>query len=251
LEAWLTATEHIMQVGPCLNLILSIKSPGSDGAYQGDARKLIDDYYDSIGEYPIHTVAETIFPGWEYRKRGIKGVFETYANTEYDLIRKNWGTYAYRLVRRTTSTGEVINPLEKLIEKMKSESQLPGPKKACYELGVAEGEYDLPLYNVVEDQNPRMGLPCLSHLSFKYHEGKVHLSATYRSHDYQLKVLGNMLGLARLQACIAREIGSEIGTMLVHSTYANFQGGGKRKFNDLVSRLRKSTTERRQIGLVS
>src|SRR5438128_4634474 len=98
---------------------------------------------------------------------------------------RGWGTYAIRLVRRRSGDGSVVNPLDVMINKMRDEMQ-PGPggtKKGCYEIGVAEGEYDLPLYSTVADQNRRLGLPCLSHLSFKLWKGSLHLTAMYRSHD--------------------------------------------------------------------
>ncbi len=225
LEAWLVATEFLLERGRALNVILSTASPGSDGEIARQARSLIDEFYASEKKYPLHTIAETIFPAWEYRHRGLRGVFETYGE-EYAVLQhgdpQRWGTYAHRLVRRRTATGESVNPLEGLIKKMRSEVQQEnrGSYRSCYELGVAEGEYDLALYNTVDDQGRRRGGPCLSHLSFKLDEGSVHLTALYRSHDYRYKVLGNLLGLARLQACVANEVGLGIGELVVHSTYA-------------------------------
>jgi len=96
-------------------------------------------------------------------------VYETYG-AEYDVLKKGepyrWGTYANRLLRRRTATGETVNPLRSLIAKMKNEHQQEhrGTYRACYELGIAEGEYDIPLYNTVVDQGRRRGGPCLSPL---------------------------------------------------------------------------------------
>ena len=112
----------------------------------------------------------------------------------YPSIKKHpsirWGTYAHRLVHRNGADGKQINPLKQMIDKMKNELAAPRPKKSCYELGIAEGEYDLPLYSPVQDGTRRMGGPCLSHLSFKLFDGAVHLTALYRSHDYGYKVPG-------------------------------------------------------------
>ncbi|MFN0008314.1 MAG: hypothetical protein ACKVXR_10425 [Planctomycetota bacterium] len=225
IEAWLQASEHLLEVEHDLNVILSIDSPGSDGAAARSAGTRINAFHKAEGADPLHTVAETIFPGWEYRHRGLRGMFDMYAK-EYDVLKRGephrWGTYAHRLINRNTATGESVNPLGALIEKMRSEHQQKrrGTYRACYELGIAEGEYDLPLYNTVDDQGRRRGLPCLSHVSFKLYNGSVHLTAIYRSHDYRYKVPGNLLGLARLQACVAQEVGVPIGTLVVHSTYA-------------------------------
>ena len=224
LLAWLDATEHLIQVGSDLNLILSIASTASDGPAAKHAMTLMDGFLGSEKALPLHTVAELVFPGWEYRRRGLRGVYETYADQEYPVLKKGrpqrWGTYAHRMLRRRTASGKIVNPLCTLIEKMQSESKKKqgGPYRSCYELGIAEGEYYLPLYNTVDDQRIRRGGPCLSHLSFKLYEGSVHLTGVYRSHDYRHKVPGNLLGLARLQACVAQEVGATIGTLVVHST---------------------------------
>lgn len=235
LEAWLAAVDYLMGRKFDLNLILDIKSPGSDGPRAVAAYKLMDAFSSNAQEYPIHTVAETIFPGWEYSRRGIRGVFENYPE-QFDIVKSRWGTYAHRMIRRQTATGKIVNPLEQLIAKMRGEFKNPGPKRACYELGLAEGAYDVPLYNTTDDASPRMGLPCLSHLSFKLADRQVHLTALYRSHDYSFKVPGNLLGLARLQACVAREVGAGIGGLVVHSTYASLRGS-KTDLKNLVADL--------------
>ena len=244
IEAWLQASEYLLDAKHDLNVILSIASPATDGAGGRSIRSRIDAFYASEETEPLHTVAETIFPGWQYTHRGLRGVFDTYPK-DYDVLKsrdpRRWGTYAHRLLRRRTANGEIVNPLARLIEKMRSERNQDrrGPFKACYEIGIAEGEYDVPLYNTTDDQGRRRGLPCLSHVSFKLYDESVHLTAIYRSHDYRYKVPGNLLGLARLQACVAHEVGVPIGTLVVHSTYAYMDlSKGKTKIKALLNDLR-------------
>ena len=68
----------------------------------------------------------------------------------------------------------------------------------------------------------------------------MHLTAIYRSHDYRYKALGNLLGLARLQACVANEVGVQLGTLVVHSIYAYLETGrGRKPFTLLLSRVRE------------
>lgn len=262
--AWLQACEHLLEVEHDLNVILSIESPGSDGVAARPAKASIDAFYAAEGADPLHTVAETIFPGWEYRRRGLHGMFDIYAQ-EYDMLKRGephrWGTYAHRLLHRRTAAGETVNPLGSLIEKMRNEHQQQrrGTYRACYEIGIAEGEYDLPLYNTVDDQGRRRGLPCLTHLSFKLYDGRVHLTAIYRSHDYRYKVPGNLLGLARLQACVAKEVGVPIGALVTHSTYAYVdmaRGKGRLKkllidVRGLVTRVGEGVDQRHQPGAES
>lgn len=240
LDAWIEGVEFLLENGPSINLILAIGSPlGNESLSVADRR--IDKFLQDEKQLPMHTVAETIFPGWQYKKRGLKGVFEIYPNEEYPLIEKHgsisWGTYAYRLVRRRDAHGDLMNPLKQMIDKMKKEIAIKGSKKSCYELGITEGEYDLPLYNTAKDGTRHMGGPCLSHLSFKLIDGAIHLTALYRSHDYRYKVPGNLLGLARLQACVAHETDQDVGSLVVHSSYA-FLNGAKTRIRHLLREIR-------------
>lgn len=236
LDAWMKAAHHLLDHGPMLNLILAISLPAGNGR---DAA--IDKFLADEKQFPMHTVAETIFPGAEYLRRGLRGVLDFYPDEVYPAIRKHpsirWGTYAYRLVRRPDANGGQINPLKQLIDKMKSEMEMPKAKTSCYEMGVAQGEYDMPLYSPTQDGSLRMGGPCLSHLSFKLFQNAVHLTALYRSHDYRHKAPGNLLGLARLQCCVAREVGRSIGSLTVHSSYA-YLNGSKVAMQKLLDNLR-------------
>jgi len=241
LQAWMDAADYLLAKGPSLNIVLAIADPVDGGPQWGKAVDRIDAFLTDEEEYPLHTVAETIFPAWEYRHRGLRGVFEVYPEEEYPRLMKahpnRWGTYAHRLVRRTDGEGNQVNPLEQMLDKMKTELGVQGTKKSCYEIGVTEGAYDLPLYNTVDDASRHLGGPCLSHLSFKLFDGEVHLTAVYRSHDYRHKVLGNLLGLARLQACVAQEVGQPLGSLVVHSSYAYLEGA-KGRIRSLLDDLR-------------
>ena len=131
LGAWMEGVEFLLENGPSINLILAIGSPIGNGSLSVADRR-IDKFLQDEKELPMHTVAETIFPGWQYRKRGLRGVFEIYPNEEYPLIKKHgsisWGTYAYRLVRRRDAHGDLMNPLEQMIDKMKKEIATRGSK---------------------------------------------------------------------------------------------------------------------------
>ena len=240
MDAWVEAAEFLLTNGPMLNLVLEIGEPGRRG-YPKAAEPRLDDFFVGEGQLPIHTVAETIFPASEYRRRGLKGVYETYPDETFREIKRHpkisWGAYAHRLVRRKTADGQDMNPLKQMIGKMNSALATKGTMRSCYDINVAEGEYDIPLYNTVKDGKRRRGGPCLSHLSFKLFVGAVHLTAFYRSHDYRYKVPGNLLGLARLQHCVATETRQDMGTLVVHSSYATL-GGPKGRMQKLLDDLR-------------
>jgi len=237
LDAWVEAAEFLLTGGPMLNLVLEIAEPDR---HRIEAHQRLDEFFASEKQQPMNTVAETIFPGSEYRSRGLKGVYETYPDEIFRAIKQHpkitWGTYAYRLVRRKTANGKDMNPLKQMIDKMKMELAMVGTMRSCFEIGVTEAEYELPLYSTLKDGKRRRGGPCLSHLSFKLFGGAVHLTALYRSHDYGYKVPGNLLGLARLQACVAHETGQSLGTLVVHSSYATLSGS-KRRIQKLIEDL--------------
>lgn len=222
-EAWLKAARRLSKPRSMFNLTLDIERPGHVSGTSASERR-IDEYMESEGQPPLHTVAETIFPADLYRRYGLGGVLEIYPKQVYPALRRrnptHWGTYAGRLLHRETPDGKIVNPLAQMLRKMTAEIRNSRTKKSCYEIGLQQGEYELPLYSVVRDGERRMGFPCLSHLSFKTQNDCVHLTALYRSHDYGTKVPGNLLGLSRLLQFVARETGQEVGTLVVHSSYA-------------------------------
>jgi hypothetical protein len=244
LEAWALATSLLFDSDDRSrrDLILSISEPEVEHELTESAFEALDENYEKAEEYPIHTVAEWIFPAYLYRTEGIEGVYETYPERMQTFGSvTNWGTYALRMVNRVNpETGDEFNPLERLIEKMGKARNDSGFQTftSCYELGFLSGPFDIPLYDPAADRKRYRGGPCLSHVSFKLMDDEVHLSAFYRSHDYRFKVPGNLLGLARLQECVSQEIGASIGELVIHSSRAYIQSsGGIPGFRDIVKNV--------------
>jgi hypothetical protein len=244
ISAWLEASRLLMNEGPTLNIVLSIKNPLADEENPGEILQIVNAYLLAREEFSVHTVAETIFPGWQYRKHGRKGVYDIYPEL-YPIIKKSpdlpWGTYAIRLLRAKDKQGVEFNPLERLIDKMRNEANghQGGNKTSCYEMEIPEFAHNLPLYNVSCDSKRTRGGPCLSHLSFKLFKGKIHLTAMYRSHDYEIKVVGNLLGLSRLLAFVAAEVALPVGELVVVSTYAKINN--KKEFGQLIDSVQNLT----------
>ncbi len=241
-EAWFAAMEHLNKQDDKsdINIVLEIESPATASDLSRKIKRDFNQLLVEADQYPIHTVAETIFPGEEYRRHGPEGVFDVYPNEVYPIIKKesanSRGTYAHRLVRGINNKGEECRPLENCIDRMKSEMEKPATKRAIYEISL-ENVDTIP---VNRNDNLYMGFPCLSHLSFKLmkHESKVHLTAVYRSHYYVIKALGNFLGLARLMDFVAREVGVEIGTLVCLSTFAVMDtptGLGQQKIQKFIN----------------
>lgn len=223
--AWLQAARALLDKGDRIyNLILEIQQPSSATTASRAIEKQVDDFLRAHGCQPNHTVAETIFPATEYARGGLDAVL-AYPTTVYPVIKpepaNRWGTYALRITERKCSDGSTFKPLEFLIAKLRKQLALQGTKRAAYELDPMDEPLDLKLYEADVDRNNAVAGQCLSHLSFKLgpnHE--LYLTALYRYQWFVQKALGNLLGLARLQSCIAREIGVPVGPLVCHATLA-------------------------------
>ncbi len=229
LEAWVSATKPLLDEEYRQDIILHINTPEQDHDHEDKLREELDNHYDNADMDPVSTIAETIFPAWLYREKGysIEEVYDEYLE-QLDIILQrssgyNWGTYFERMIRREDpETGEVFNPLQNTIDDLDQANSPDGhPFKACYEINLHGVSSDIALYDGASDGQQKRNLPCLSHLSFKLFDGGIHLTALYRSHDYRFKVPGNLLGLARLQSCVAKEVDADIGQLVVHSSKAS------------------------------
>jgi hypothetical protein len=238
---WRAASKHLL-VAPNhsdYNLVLEISDPISstaedialmtavNGAMQANTKDRLT----------LNTVAETIFPQSMYRRFGRPEMYGKILNA-LDRGGKpgTWGTYAERMISRKSSNGILnINPLELMIEKLKTNAISRRTYQSSYELNIADPEVDLaiteeadfdggdiPTYNPALDARRNYGGPCLSNVSFKI-VGKdtLTLTAIYRSHHYCARALGNLLGLARLLNFASTETGLRVGTLTCISTFAS------------------------------
>lgn len=243
LKSWVQATDSIINDNNQQNIILHIDSPEVEDPLAPEVFQELNQMYREEDNEPVHTIAEWIFPGWLYVREDIEEVYNSYPRqieTFLDAKPNKWGTYAHRMMKRKDpENGDMFNPLKTLIENMHQANQEGNQTfHSCYELGIHKGSYDIPIYDPSTDRKIRRGLPCLSHLSFKLFSGEVHLTALYRNHDYRFKVPGNLLGLARLQACVAQEVGADIGHLVVHSSRAFIDPeGGTSGFKGFISDL--------------
>lgn len=246
-HAWLEASLHLMEMPTWTDttIVLHIEHPTLVQSQDQALADTLDEFLVGHEQYSNHTVAETIFPGYEYITRGVEGVYRVYPEEIFPRIKdhpdmRHWGAYAYRLLRRRDEHGKEYNPLEYCIHKMKDKAR----KRAAYELGLGFG-FDLATYDDDDDRGDRMGGPCLSHLSFKFIDNRIQLAAMYRSHYYVQRAYGNLLGLARLQAFVADQVGVSSGPLICHSTMAVLEHGkqsgwAKGEVPPLISRCREA-----------
>lgn len=242
---WLNAA-RFLQVSPeksALNLLLEISDPLTLTAEDRAVMARVNIGLEK-SELALNTVAGTIFPIDMYKRYGRPNFYREYFQMlSRGKAKGGWGTYAARMMARPgRNRGEVINPLDLLVEKLKASGQprnhdgSPKSYISTYELGVAEpatdlaeehalwGEGDIPTYNPGNDSSRWYGYPCLSHVSFKrvpvLNGHAVNLTAIYRSHSYCSRALGNLLGLAQLLSFVAKESELAVGTLTCLSSHA-------------------------------
>jgi hypothetical protein len=228
-SVWTKAVTHLADCEhhQDFDVFLHIENPTVLSCEDRKVYDLVDTMLRSKGGSAIETVAETIFPMSDYRRNGADGVYNLYPE-RMQRIRgartdRRWGTYALRLLEpRIDGKKRRYVPLQSLVEKIKTQ----GKYKAAHELNFGPIEDDIEIYDPGRDRLRPYGGPCLSHLSFKVYGGLIRLNATYRSHFYIQRLLGNLIGLGRMQVFIAKEANLEVGPLTINSTFARLDTGG-------------------------
>lgn len=244
-SAWLKAAGFLKQQPQrkCYNLAYVVTHPDLRTPEDASVTAALDNFARSAGEHSVNTVANTIFPLACYRAEGAEGIFEQYPRDIYPRVKKGWGTYAERMVRRRDINGAVlldrdgrpVNPLKSLVAKMKTRIDTARGTKTHYELPVSDEVFEISTYDPVRDARYGRGGPCLSHLSFKLDSSSsLRLSAFYRSHFYLERALGDLVGLARLQHFVSKEAGCGIGPLTLIASEARLESSlGKAKAADV------------------
>lgn len=229
--AWLKAAKILRtHKERAYNLIVEVEDPALGTPQSRAIEARVDAFLQAHGSQPIHTVAETIFPAAEYVTGGLEKVLK-YPQSIYPEIRSfrpnSQGTYALRLTERRCSDGTVMQPLDVLIDKLRRQLAQNGPQRAVYELDLGLEPLELKFYDPEIDHGNVRGGQCLSHVSLKLGpDRELYLTALYRYQYFIQKALGNLKGLARLQDCIAREVGIPLGPLVCHATLAVLETQG-------------------------
>ncbi len=249
---WLAATAAVdnQRHHEAYNVVIDVTDPLAQTAVDIRIMEIVDNFLRTHGALPLQAVANTIFPEQLYRRYGSPKFYGVYENI-YKKIRKNqgdWGRYFERMIRRPSAEGRIIRPLPDLITKMKQHVHGNGRTfHNVYELVLADPVYEIAIYNPEQDAGRVMNRQCLSFLSFKLdHANRLMLTAIYRNHYYIQRLLGNLLGLARLMKFICDEVNIDIGSLTVVSTHAQVDtsNGYKRKdVSDLLSKCSEAACE--------
>jgi thymidylate synthase len=173
---------------------------------------------------PIETVRTTIFPArWAERHPAPEDLAVHYRENYSELCgfaQNQHGTYFGRVVAypRDEAEEDLADQLNETVQKLIKE-QIQGNKSSRYEINI---------YNERHDGQRSMGFPCLAHLSVHMHEEVLHMQAVYRNEFIVERGYGNFLGVAELQAFIAKSVGLEIGELFVTVGHGEFDGAKTR-----------------------
>ncbi|MET8808828.1 hypothetical protein [Streptomyces sp. NPDC004546] len=183
---------------------------------------------------PLETVANTLFPTALAARCTNHGELAERYRRMYPVLTRypgnRLGTYFGRLVAYPGASKASIDQLGTVIDRLRT--QTTGTKMAAaYEIDIAHPAdgADEPqaeaLVHAAGKDNSYRGFPCLSHLSFQLgRDGHVHAAALYRSHYMFERAYGNYLGLGRLLAHIAQQVGLACGTLTVVAGHARLDG---------------------------
>jgi thymidylate synthase len=72
---------------------------------------------------------------------------------------------------------------------------------------------------VVDTKNDEV--PCMMLVDFKIRDGKLHTTGLWRSHDIYGAWFPNAVGLSNLAKYVAEKVGTEVGTLTIHSISAH------------------------------
>jgi hypothetical protein len=218
-RAWVAAASAISNAVEAYNVVIDVDDPTKFDELDDAVVALVDTFLRDRDLNPIATVINTLFPNSLYRKYGSPRFYDEYHTQVYDKLTssKQWGRYFERLTRHQDGEGGTYNPLQDLIDKLKTQKASDHKYKSVYELAV---------YDPLLDRRYLRGGQCLSFLSFKMHpERGLTMTAMYRNQTYITRCLGNLVGLGMLQEFVAKEAGLAVGPLTCISTHAELDVG--------------------------
>jgi hypothetical protein len=202
------------------NVIIDIADPAANATRQDPRIAVVDDFLSGCGK-SVETVANTIFPAGLYHRYGAPAFFDVFRDRVLKKVRRSerWsGYYFERMTQYPMPAGEPPNQLWDIVGRIRDDRVR------------ALNKFELSLFDPLRDvDNSPYGGQCLSFLSFKIVPGgtkTLTLTAMYRNHFYIEKLLGNLVGLGRLTAFVARETDLKVGALTVVSTHAEIDKPG-------------------------
>lgn len=240
-EGWLLGSEALAaDAWEAFNLIIEVDHSTGETQEDRAAEDMLDGFLARKGLQPVSSVSNSIFPQFYYDAFGADGLFEAF-NRNWPRIRamchKNRnGHYFRRMTHLEVTRGGnpvVLNPLEHVIGKVRSEGARQGGKRCSYPIAIYQPAFDAT--RLVGG----MGFPCLTTVDFKVERPFLHLNAMYRNQQYVERAYGNLQGLSRLLRFAAEASGLRPGVLTCWATHAELETTyGKREIRQLLSDVR-------------
>lgn len=257
-RAWLAALSCLAQEpdGKAIHLVVCVRTP--QGTEDKGIRGALDSFIAKARErrprlWPVSTVANTIFPAAFYQPDGDDPrarLYELHGKAQriQDRMGRDSDNYFNRLVAYPVADSEPFNQLEYIVDRLINQRKprkggRGGALSSAYEVGLtAPSGADLRVQAPGQDRNT-MGFPCLSHISFTLEHDRLSLAALYRNQYFVARAYGNYLGLARIGAFVASEVGVELGEIVCLATHADAEFGdfSKRAVEELVQSARNTS----------
>lgn len=203
------------------NVIIDVADPSARANLADPVVAEVDAFLAGRGKKPIETVANTIFPAALYHRHGAPLFFDRFRDNVLPKVRlkEAWsGYYFERMMQLPQLDGPPINQIWGIVERLRN------PKVR------ALNKFELSIFDPARDVNDSpYGGQCLSFASLKLigkgNQRRIAMTAFYRNHFYIEKLLGNLIGLGRLQSFIAKEGGVGLGPLTIVSTHAEIDTG--------------------------
>jgi hypothetical protein len=208
-SAWLEAVKMVdgKPGHEAHNVIIDVENPVAGATLAHPIVRRVNDFL-AIRDKSVECIANTIFPQSLYQLHGMPQFIEVFNKQVLPKVRKNARWSGYYFERMTNE----LDQLSGIVERMRDENNASRNK---FEVALFDPKRDV-------DGSPYGG-QCLSLLSFHLLAGMpktLLLTAQYRNHYYVEKLLGNLIGLGRLMAFVAKETKTQVGALTVVSTHA-------------------------------
>jgi thymidylate synthase len=238
--AWLEAAKlvdhqqerHGQPVHQAMNVIVDVADPTAAATLDHPVVSQVNDFLMARNK-SVEAVANTIFPNTLYAKHGNPGFTNVFNERVLPKVRKdkNWsGYYFERMTARAKVGASNSDQLSDLVARIRDKST-----KSLH-------NHQIVVFDPERDTTDSVyGGPCLSFLNFHLLPTKPRtllLTAQFRNHYYVEKLLGNLIGLGRLMAFIAKETGTRVGSLTIISTYATIdvpKGASRQDVLDLIA----------------
>lgn len=229
--AWAKAFIHIkthagIKISP---LIISITGFDEEGTPEENIniRKTLDEALRKKNATDIETVAFTIFPDrlWKIAGKDRLKLYHIYLDAYPRYVERNRaangrGLYFQRLITQGPESVDG-NQLEWILSQY---GRRTGVRSSMFQASIFNPSTDHTASALVQ-------FPCLQHVSFVVADDSLVVNAFYATQQLFYKAYGNYLGLSRLGAFMAKEMGLKLGRLNV---FIGVESLGKDKKSDPV-----------------